>query len=84
MYKKLIAKEGISTYWFLAILFIILKLGLHFFTNTNYELHRDEMLYFNMGNHLDFGYISVPPVIAFLVGIVKFIFGYSDAKLLDC
>jgi hypothetical protein len=59
------------------ILFIIAKLCLHFFTNTNYELHRDEMLYFNMADHLSFGYATVPPVIGFLAFIVKSIFGYS-------
>src|SRR5664280_3634133 len=67
----------IDRYWIVAILFIIVKLCLHFFTNTNYELHRDEMLYFNMADHLSFGYATVPPVIGFLAFIIKSIFGYS-------
>lgn len=66
-----------NSYWIVAALFIIIKLCLHFFTNTNYELHRDEMLYFNMGTHLDWGYASVPPFIGFLAWLVKTIFGYS-------
>ena len=75
--KLLTKKIKISNYWIVAIIFIIVKLCLHFFTNTNYELHRDEMLYFNMGDHLSFGYATVPPVIGFLAFIVKSIFGYS-------
>jgi hypothetical protein len=64
-------------YWIIAGFFIIAKLCLHFFTNTNCELHRDEMLYFNMADHISFGYATVPPIIGFLSFIVKTIFGYS-------
>lgn len=42
------------------------KLLIHFFTNTNYGLHRDEYLYFDMGFHLGWGYLEVPPMIAIL------------------
>jgi hypothetical protein len=75
-------KNGLSvfrtdSYWIVAILFICIKLCLHLFTNTNYELHRDELLYFNMGDHLSFGYASVPPFIGFLAFAVKAITGYS-------
>jgi hypothetical protein len=67
----------ISRYWIISILFIIAKLCLHFFTYTNYELHRDEMLYFNMADHLSAGFATVPPVIGILAFVVKSIFGYS-------
>jgi hypothetical protein len=75
--RTLKANFKISNYWIVAILFIVVKLCLHFFTSTNYELHRDEMLYFNMADHLSFGYATVPPVIGFLSYIIKSIFGYS-------
>lgn len=39
-----------------------LKLLLHFFTNTNYGLHRDEYLYFDQGKHLAWGFYEVPPI----------------------
>ena len=74
--KALTPNLKISNYWIVAILFIIAKLCLHFFTNTNYELHRDEMLYFNMAGHLSFGYATVPPVTGFLAFVIKCIFGY--------
>ncbi|HLO80879.1 MAG TPA: glycosyltransferase family 39 protein [Chitinophagaceae bacterium] len=66
-----------KTFQIITAAFMILKLCLHFFTNTNYELHRDEMLYFNMADHLSFGYATVPPLTALFAYIVKIIFGYS-------
>jgi len=69
--------RGISNYWITTILLIVVKLCFHFLTNTNYELHRDEMLYFNMADHPDFGYVSVPPLTGFLAYIIKVLFGYS-------
>jgi hypothetical protein len=69
--------KPMKKYWIITALLMIIKLALHFFTNTNYELHRDEMLYFNMADHLSAGYATVPPVIGFLAFIVKNIFGYS-------
>jgi hypothetical protein len=67
----------VSSYWIVTILFIVLKLSLHFFTNTNYELLRDEMLFFNMGDHLSTGYATVPPVTGFLAFLIRKIFGFS-------
>ena len=75
--KNVLSKFRPHSYWVVAVLFICFKLCLHFFTNTNYELHRDELLYFNMGDHLSFGYASVPPFIGFLAFAVKTIAGYS-------
>jgi len=66
-----------SNYTLVTFLFIAVKLCLHLCTNSNYELHRDELLYFNMGDHLSFGYATVPPVTGFLAFIIKTIFGYS-------
>ena len=64
-------------YWLVAALFVVTKLLAHLFTNTQFELHRDEMLYFNMSDYPAFGYASVPPVIGFLALIVKGTFGFS-------
>ncbi len=70
-------KKLIDNYWIVALLFVLYKLILHLLTNTNYELHRDEMLYFNMADYLSSGYATVPPVTGFMAYIVKSIFGYS-------
>ncbi|MBL7825675.1 MAG: glycosyltransferase family 39 protein [Saprospiraceae bacterium] len=48
----------------LAILLFI-KLLLHLATNTLWSFHRDELLYSALGRHLDWGYASVPPGVAF-------------------
>ncbi len=57
------------------IILMLVKLLLHLFSSTVYELHRDELLYFNMGAHPAFGYLSVPPLTAWLAMIVKVVFG---------
>ncbi len=61
---------------FLIAGFALFKLLIHFFTNTNYGLHRDEFLYLAEGQHLAWGYMEVPPMIAFLAKIVS-LFGDS-------
>ncbi len=66
-----------TRYWIITIIFIIAKLCLHLFTSTNYELHRDEMLYFNMADHLSFGYATIPPLTGFLSFLIKSVSGYS-------
>jgi MFS family permease len=64
-------------YWILAAIFMAAKLCLHLFTFSGYELHRDELLYFNMGSHPAFGYLTVPPVTGWFAFLVKNIFGHS-------
>lgn len=71
-------KELFQNFWFLSGLFVVFKLTLHFLTSTNYELHRDEMLYFAMGNHLDWGFASTPPLMSFLSFIIIKVFGYHE------
>jgi len=44
--------------------FAAVKLLGHLLTNTNYGLHRDEYLYLELGRHLGWGYMEVPPMIA--------------------
>jgi hypothetical protein len=61
--------------WWLVLLFSMVKLLLHFLTNTNYELHRDAFMYIDLGNHLDWGYHSVPPSIAVFANISRFLLG---------
>jgi hypothetical protein len=75
--KQPVKKPAISKYWLIAILFMIVQICLHFIASGDYELHRDEMLYFNMGDHLSFGYLTVPPVTGFLAFVAKSLFGYS-------
>ncbi|KPK80834.1 MAG: hypothetical protein AMS27_16030 [Bacteroides sp. SM23_62_1] len=64
--------------WALITAFAIIKLLIHFLTNTIYEIHRDGFLYIELGKHLDWGYFSVPPSIAVFADISRFIFGNTD------
>ena len=67
-----------KSFWILTVGFVLVKLAIHFITGSNYELHRDEMLYFEMGSHLSWGFASTPPFISFLAFIIKSIFGYHE------
>ncbi len=65
----------------ITIAFIAAKLALHLAFAGNYELHRDELLYFNMADYPDTGYATVPPMIGWLSFIMKSLFGYSQFGL---
>lgn len=53
----------------------LVKLGIHFSTNTNYGLHRDEYLYLTQAEHLSWGYMEVPPMIAVIGKVARLLFG---------
>jgi hypothetical protein len=52
--------------WYIVFIFAIIKLLIHLLTNTNYDFHRDEYLHLALGEHLAWGFMEVPPVIAIL------------------
>lgn len=43
----------------------------------NLEYHRDELLYLALGQHPDFGYATVPPLIGWVTWLLQQIFGNS-------
>ena len=59
------------------LLFVFLKLALHFFANSNFGFHRDEFLYMALGEHLDWGFQEVPPFIAGVSWLSTNVFGDS-------
>jgi hypothetical protein len=59
--------------YFLAIFSVFI----HLFVINNLEYHRDELLYFSLGRHPDFGYATVPPIIGWVAWLMQRIFGYS-------
>ena len=73
-----IKKNDLYPFWPLAISMSLFTLLIHLFTCTNYELHRDEMLYMAMGEHPAFGYMSTPPLMGFLALLIGHIFGPSE------
>jgi len=51
---------------------ILLKFALQYaLINPVYELHRDEFLYLDQGNHLAWGYLSVPPFTSWTSYIIR-------------
>jgi hypothetical protein len=46
--------------------FAVLKLAIHFATNTVYGLHRDAFLYLEESKHLQWGFVEVPPLTPFI------------------
>jgi len=41
------------------------------------EFHRDELLYFSLGLHPDFGYASIPPITSWIASFMHTLFGFS-------
>ena len=70
-------QKKLSNEWILIISLALFKLVIHFLTNTNYELHRDAYLYLAQGDHLDWSFLSVPPTVAVIGNITRFLFGDS-------
>lgn len=66
----------LSDFAFLAYL-SLLKLVLHLLTNGNYGYFRDELYYIACSDHLDWGYVDQPPLIAFVTRAVRVVLGDS-------
>mgnify|MGYP006278263621 CR=1 FL=1 len=74
-------KNSLSKEWLLIIGLAVFKLVIHLITNTNYELHRDALLYYSLGEHIDWGFVSVPPLTPLISKISLFLFGHNTFAL---
>ena len=72
---------ALSKDWLLIWFFALAKLLIHFFTFSNFELHRDAYLYYAQSEHLAWGYVAVPPFVAVTGKLATFIFGNSTFGL---
>ncbi|MEA3462847.1 MAG: glycosyltransferase family 39 protein [Bacteroidota bacterium] len=59
------------------LIFAVTKLVVHLITATNYGFQRDAYLYLAQSRHLDWGFFSTPPLLAFVTRIHTFIWGDS-------
>jgi len=66
----------IRSNWIILI-FTLSKLLVHLFTATNYGFQRDAYLYLAQSRHLDWGFFSTPPLLAFITRIHTLIWGDS-------
>jgi len=71
---KLLGQKAIVGY------FVIIKLILCLFP-FEYGFFRDELYYIVLSENLDFGYVDVPPIVPFLLAIVRFLMGTSFISL---
>lgn len=55
----------------IALTFSGISILVHLIFAANYELQRDEFLYIALGQHLDWGYASVPPFIGFVSWLIS-------------
>ena len=60
-----------------AFLLAICALVLHFVGRNHYGFFRDELYYIACGNHLAFGYVDQPPLIAVIARLSSFLLGTS-------
>src|SRR6476469_9174909 len=64
------------TAWIIIGFFALIKLLIpYLFIHPEFELHRDEFLYLADADHLAWGYIEMPPMLAFLGAIRKWLGG---------
>lgn len=66
-----------KVYWLPLLVLTGVKFCLHMYANlfTDFGLHRDEYLYAAEGEHLQWGYMEVPPMIALLAKTANVMFG---------
>ena len=77
MARSYLNKFNLTSPVAIVIYLSLLKLILYLFTNGQFGYHRDELYYIACGQHLDFGYVDHPPLIAFLARFWIGIFGDS-------
>jgi hypothetical protein len=56
---------------------VLIKIGLNLLAISKFGFQRDELLHFALADHLDWGYVEVPPVIALLAKVSSTLFGNS-------
>ena len=79
MWPEKLRSEGTTRLLFPIIIYLlaISNIAIHLVFNGNLEYHRDELLYFSLGRHPDFGFATVPPMIGWIAWFMQTLFGYS-------
>ena len=69
--------NNIKRYIPIILLLSFVKFIIHAFANSNYGFHRDELLHLSASEHLDWGFMEFPPLIAFIGKLSYVFFDYS-------
>jgi 4-amino-4-deoxy-L-arabinose transferase-like glycosyltransferase len=67
---------------FLAI--VVTKFTIHLYASRNYGYFRDELYYIACGDHLDWGYVDQPPLVALIIKIERWLLGDSLTAIRFC
>lgn len=80
MLQIVLSKQNLLSEKAIVLYFVLLKLVICLFP-FEYGFFRDELYYIAMSDNLDFGYVDVPPLVPFLLAIVRALFGTSFISL---
>src|SRR5215467_7340171 len=69
-------------WWFVPAIVAAIYFALHMITATRYGYFRDALYYLACSEHLDWGYVDQPPLIAVVAWIARHTFGTSLRALL--
>ena len=69
-------------WWFVPAIVAVIYFALHMITATRYGYFRDALYYLACSEHLDWGYVDQPPLIALLAWVARHTFGTSLRALL--
>ena len=75
--KPIFFPPGAGSNTAILIYLALAKLVFNLFTNINYGYHGDELYWLALAKHLDFGYVDVPPLVALLAAISRWLLGAS-------
>ncbi len=79
--KKIFTKSALTGATAIIIYLMAANFVLHVATGLQYGLFSDENYYYAMSNHLDFGYVDVTPITAWLMALSRFLLGDSIAAM---
>src|SRR5579871_501608 len=75
--SSLPARSDSLTTTVFVILLASIKVALHLATANRYGIFRDELYYLACADHLGWGYVDQPPLIAFVTWFASHVFGTS-------
>ena len=76
-WKEIFSRENLRSDFAILLYFALTKFLILLIVNTEFGMHRDEFLYLAMGDHLDWGYLEIPPSLAFFAKITTWFLGDS-------
>ncbi len=76
-WRQILTREVFWSATAILVYLALAKLLIHLLTANNYGYMVDEFYWLAMGQHPDFGYVDVPPLVAYVGAVWRFLFGAS-------